>query len=77
MAFETVPSVYYYSLWFIIRSHSNYFHLLQVFVGMVRMDHLVLHRDIITTKEFDCIASGMDKIRNVVDDSFDGNFGAI
>lgn len=58
-------------LWFIIRSDTYRFHLFQMFVSVVRMNHFVLHGDIIAAEELDYLSSGMDKVRDIVNDSFD------
>jgi hypothetical protein len=52
-------------------------HLLQMLVGMVRMNHLVLNRHIVATKDLNGIATGMVKVVEVVNDSVNAHFVAL
>lgn len=53
----------------------NQLHLLQMLLRMIRMNHLILHGNIIPAKEMNHIPPGMDKVGNVVNVSRDGDFG--
>mmetsp|Transcript_18637 Transcript_18637/g.39090 ORF Transcript_18637/g.39090 Transcript_18637/m.39090 type:complete len:437 (+) Transcript_18637:467-1777(+) len=55
---------------------SNGLHLLQMLRGMVRMNHLVLHGDIIPPEKFHHLSSRMDEVGNVVNDPVDCDFGS-
>ncbi len=44
--------------------------------GMMRMDHLVLHGDVVPPEEFHHLPSRMDEVGNVVNDPVDGDFGS-
>lgn len=45
--------------------------------GMVRMDHLILHGDIVPPEKFHHLSSRMDKVGDVVNDPVDGDFGSL
>jgi hypothetical protein len=66
-----------YLLRFVVHNLSNHLHLLQMLVCMIGMDHLILHSNIISTKEFDHLTTRMDKVGNVVNNSVDGDFSAL
>ena len=44
--------------------------------GVVRVNHFILHSHVIATKELDDIPSRMDKIGDVINDTFDSNLVA-
>jgi hypothetical protein len=53
----------------------NQLHLLQMLLRMIRMNHLILHSDIISPEELNDVPAGMDKVGNVVNVARDGDFG--
>mmetsp|Transcript_11386 Transcript_11386/g.21000 ORF Transcript_11386/g.21000 Transcript_11386/m.21000 type:complete len:270 (-) Transcript_11386:132-941(-) len=61
----------------IVHHLAHHLHLLQMLPGMIRMDHLILHRHIIPTKESDHLSSRMVKVGNVIDDSVNSHFSPL
>ena len=52
-------------------------HLLQVLRGVVRVDHVVLDRHVISPKQLDLIAAGVIEVGDVVNKSIDAHFGGL
>ena len=65
-----------HSLRLIIHNFANSLHLLQMLTGVIRMDHFVLHSDIIAAKEFDHLSARVDEVGDVVNDTVDGELGS-
>mmetsp|Transcript_131557 Transcript_131557/g.196056 ORF Transcript_131557/g.196056 Transcript_131557/m.196056 type:complete len:210 (+) Transcript_131557:835-1464(+) len=53
----------------VVGNFPNTLHFLQVLGGVVRVDHLVLNCDIVSSKDKYRLAAGMVKILNIVNDS--------
>ena len=63
-----------YSLAGILGYLSHTLHLFQVLGGVVGMNHVVLDRHIVASKDQNGIATGVIKIGNVVNDSVNAHF---
>lgn len=59
----------------VVHGLADAYHLGQVVVGVVGMDHAVLDRHIVATEDLYGIATGMMKLADIVDDAINTNFG--
>mmetsp|Transcript_25821 Transcript_25821/g.60796 ORF Transcript_25821/g.60796 Transcript_25821/m.60796 type:complete len:261 (-) Transcript_25821:125-907(-) len=59
----------------VIGNGTNSLHLLEVLIGVVRVDHFVLNGNIVSSEQLDRLAAGMIEILDVVDGTIDNNLG--
>ena len=55
---------------------SNPLHLLQMLLGVVGMDHLVLNSDVVSSEQHNLLTSRVIKVRDVVNHTINDNFVA-
>mmetsp|Transcript_30461 Transcript_30461/g.65366 ORF Transcript_30461/g.65366 Transcript_30461/m.65366 type:complete len:252 (+) Transcript_30461:1444-2199(+) len=57
----------------VIRNGTNVLHLFQVLAGVVRVDHLVLNRTVVSSEHLNRFTTGVVEVLDVVDGAIDNN----